>query len=82
MTEASLFGTLPNGSYGAQMGNDDVIMTCITATEFFNTTDYADFIEELLDFIDPDLHDEMEKILFKDNDQAGDLQYDIYDLLK
>jgi hypothetical protein len=82
VTEASLFGTLPNGSYGAQMGNDDVIMTCITATEFFNTTDYADFVEELLDFIDPDLHDEMESILFKDNDQAGDLQYDIYDLLK
>jgi hypothetical protein len=82
VTEASLFGTLPNGSYGAQMGNDDVIMTCITATEFFNTTDYADFIEELLDFIDPDLHDEMESILYKDTDQAGDLQYDIYDLLK
>ena len=82
VTEASLFGTLPNGSYGAQMGNDDVIMTCITATEFFNTTDYADFIEELLDFIDPDLHNEMESILYKDTDQAGDLQYDIYDLLK
>ena len=82
VTEASLFGTLPNGSYGAQMGNDDVIMTCITATEFFNTTDYADFVEELLDFIDPDLHDEMEKILYKDNEQEGDLQYDIYDLLK
>ncbi len=82
VTEASLFGTLPNGSYGAQMGNDDVIMTCITATEFFNTTDYADFVEEILDFIDPELHDEMEAILFKDSDQQGDLQYDIYDLLK
>ena len=82
VTEASLFGTLPNGSYGAQMGNDDVIMTCITATEFFNTTDYADFVEELLDFIDPDVHDEMEAILYKDSDQQGDLQYDIYDLLK
>lgn len=82
VTEASLFGTLPNGSYGAQMGNDDVIMTCITATEFFNTTDYADFIEEILDFIDPAVHDEMESILYKDSDQQGDLQYDIYDLLK
>jgi hypothetical protein len=82
VTEASLFGTLPNGSYGAQMGNDDVIMTCITATEFFNTTDYADFVEEILDFIDPAVHDEMESILYKDSDQQGDLQYDIYDLLK
>jgi hypothetical protein len=82
VTEASLFGTLPNGSYGAQMGNDDTIMTAITATEFFNTTDYADYIEELLDFIDPDLHDAMEQILYRDSQDQGDLQYDIYDLLK
>ena len=80
--EASLFGRLPNGSYGAQMGNDDIIMTAITATEFFNTTDYADFIEELLDVIDEELHDAMERILYRDNDSEGDLQYDIYDLLK
>jgi hypothetical protein len=80
--EASLFGTLRNGSYGAQMGHDDVIMTAITATEFFNTTDYADFVEEALDFIDLEIHNKMESILFKDNDSEGDLQYDIYDLLK
>jgi hypothetical protein len=41
--EASVFGKLKNGSYGAQMGHDDTIMTAITATEFFGTTDYADF---------------------------------------
>ena len=33
------------------MGHDDIIMTAITATEFFGTTDYADYIEELLDVI-------------------------------
>lgn len=82
IVEASLFGTLRNGSYGAQMGNDDTIMTAITGTEFFNTTDYADYIEELLDVIDPDVHDAMEGILFKDNSEQGDLQFDIYDLLK
>lgn len=82
VTEASLFGVLPNGSYGAQMGNDDLIMTCITATEFFNTTDYADYIEELLDFVDPNIHAKMEEILYKDMDSDGDLQYDIYDLIK
>lgn len=82
VSEASLFGVLPNGSYGAQMGNDDLIMTCITATEFFNTTDYADYIEELLDVIDPQTHAKMEQILYKDMDSDGDLQYDIYDLLK
>jgi hypothetical protein len=79
--EASLFGTLKNGSYGAQMGNDDTMMTCVTATEFFGTSDYADYVEELLDIIDPEKHLLMERILYKDNDVQGDLQYDIYDLL-
>ena len=79
--EASLFGIVKNGSYGAQMGNDDSIMTCITATEFFTTVDYADYVEELLDIIEPEKHQLMEKILYKNNETSGDLQYDIYDLL-
>ena len=81
VTEASMFGTLVNGSYGAQHGNDDTLMTCVTITEFFLTVDYADFIEEVLDHIDEGLHNYMEKILYKDQNTDGDLQYDIYDLL-
>jgi hypothetical protein len=38
-------------------------------------------VEELLDFIEPDIHDTMEKVLYKDNATDGDLQYDIYDLI-
>ena len=79
--EASLFGTLKNGSYGAQMGNDDTIMTCITATEFFQTSDYADYVEELLDIIPREKYKIMEETLYKDLDVEGDLQFDIYDLL-
>ena len=81
VTEISLFGTLPNGNYGAQMGHDDLAMSSIISTEYFNTTAYADTVEELLDVIDPDLHDFMELTLYKDNGDQGDLQYDIYDLL-
>lgn len=81
VVEASMFGTLPNGSYGAQHGNDDVVMSCVTMSEFLQTVDYADFIEELLDFIDEDLYGHMEKILYKDQASDGDMQYDIYDLL-
>lgn len=80
--EASLFGKGRSGGYAAQMGHDDIIITAITATEFLNTTDYADYIEELLDVIDDSLHAEMERVLYKDNDAQGDLQFDIYDLLK
>ena len=79
--EASLFGIVKNGSYGAQMGNDDTIMTCVTATEFFTTVDYADYIEELLDIIEPEKHQLMETVLYKNNDFQGDLQFDIYSLL-
>lgn len=80
--EASLFGKGRSGGYEAQMGHDDVIITAITATEFINTTDYADYIEEILDVIPDDIHAEMERVLYRDNDTEGDLQYDIYDLLK
>lgn len=79
--EASLFGVLKNGSYGAQMGHDDTIMTAIIATEFFGTNDYADYVEELLDIIEPEKFELMEKVLYKDSDIQGDMQYDIYDLL-
>ena len=79
--EASLFGILRNNSYGAQMGHDDIIMTAITATEFFGTTDYADYVEELLDIIPQEKVQLMEKTLYKESDTQGDLQYDIYDLL-
>jgi hypothetical protein len=63
------------------MGHDDLAMSSIIATEFFNTTAYADSIEEMLDIIDPDIHDFMEMTLFKDNEDQGDLNFDIYDLL-
>jgi hypothetical protein len=79
--EASLFGVNKSGNYSAQMGHDDLIMSSIISTEFFGTTDYADFVEEILDLIDGDLHDFMESVLYKDNTSSGDLQYDIYDLL-
>ena len=80
--EISTFGTLPSGNYGGQMGNDDLAMTCINATEFMNTVDYADYVEELLDRIDQSIHNKMEETLYKDRDSSdGNLHYDIYDLL-
>lgn len=79
--EISLFGTLPSGKYGAQMGHDDLAMSSIIATEYFNTTAYADSVEELLDIIDPEVHDYMEMTLYKDSQEQGDLNFDIYDLL-
>ena len=81
VNEASVFGTIKNGSYGAQLGHDDIVMSCVTATEFFNTTAYADYIEEMLDIIPKDIYNVMEDVLYKDNSNSGDMQYDIYDII-
>lgn len=80
--EISKFGKLTNGTYGGQSGHDDLAMSSINCSEFFNTVDYADFVEEILDLISVDLHDYMENILYKGSEKSdGDLHYDIYDLL-
>ncbi|MFM5943528.1 MAG: hypothetical protein ACKO9G_09140, partial [Dolichospermum sp.] len=43
--EISSFGRTPSGSYIGQMGHDDHVMTCVSATEFFSTLDYSDYVE-------------------------------------
>jgi len=79
--EISTFGKMPNGSYGGQMGNDDIAMSIVNCTEFLNTVDYADFVEELLDTVNEEEYQSMEQFIFKDSDDDGTLNFDIYDLL-
>jgi hypothetical protein len=78
--ESSTFGKLPNGSYAGQLGNDDLIMTCINSSEFFTTLDFSDFVEEIYDDIDEGLQIKIEEILEKDS-KGGNLNFDIYDLV-
>jgi hypothetical protein len=78
--EACTFGKTPNGNYEGQMGNDDLIMTCINVTEFFHTLDFSDFVEEKFDSVDAKFQDEIETILDKDS-KGGSLYFDIYDLV-
>ena len=78
--ESSTFGKLPNGSYAGQLGNDDLIMTCINSSEFFTTLDFSDFVEEIYDVIDPSIQNQIEEILEKDS-KGGNLNFDIYDLV-
>lgn len=78
------FGKLAKGSYGGQQGNDDAAMTVVNASTFLNTMDFADFVDEYLDQ-DQHVHlnDEMEAVLYKDRDSVdGNLNFDIYDLIK
>jgi len=78
--EASTFGKLPNGSYAGQLGNDDLIMTCVNSSEFFTTLDFADFVEEIYDIIDINKQQGIEQILEKDS-KGGNLNFDIYDII-
>ena len=78
--ESSTFGKLPNGSYAGQLGNDDLIMTCINSSEFFTTLDYSDFVEEIYDVMDTSIQNQIEEILEKDS-KGGNLNFDIYDLV-
>jgi hypothetical protein len=78
--EASTFGKLTNGNYAGQLGNDDLIMTCINVSEFFNTGDFSEFVEELYDTVDNKYTEEIDQILEKDS-KGGNLNFDIYDIV-
>jgi len=78
--ESTTFGKLPNGSYAGQSGNDDMIMSSINASEFLNTVDFTEYVEELFDLVDPEIQTRIEDILERDL-KGGDLNYDIYDLV-
>jgi hypothetical protein len=78
--ESTTFGKMPNGSYAGQLGNDDLIMTCINSSEFFMTSDFSEFAEEIYDTVDTAIQNEIDDILEKDA-KGGDMNYDIYDLV-
>jgi hypothetical protein len=68
--EAKMFSRNPNGTYSAQTGNDDCVMTCVTASSFFETLDYNEIVEEYFDNIDEDLQDKIDSIL--ENSDPGE----------
>jgi len=77
--EATTFSRTKNGSYAAQSGNDDAIMTCVTVTSIFDTSDYSEMVEELLDYIDPAISESINQIL-EIHDGGGDT-FNIYEIV-
>ena len=75
------FGKTPSGSYAGQLGNDDLAMSSIIATEFLMTADFSDFVEEILEVTDSNINDKIEEILYSDNQGDGDTDFDIYSLV-
>jgi hypothetical protein len=79
--EARKFTKLASGSYGAQRGTDDLIMSAANVGTAFETLDYADYAEELFDLLDEKIQDSITEILDNNAGADGNLNYDIYDSL-
>ena len=73
--EGRMFSRNPNGSYSAQSGNDDIIMTSVTASAFFETLDYYEIIEEYFDHMEDAKQKKIDGIL----DSSDDDSENIYD---
>ena len=74
---------MKKGTYAAQRGHDDRIMSSILTSEFLNTTDYADLIEEFADTIeDQEWLNKTDEILERTAPEGdGAMDYNIYDIV-
>jgi hypothetical protein len=72
-----MFSRNSNGSYSAQSGNDDIIMTSVTASAFFETLDYFEIIEEYYDYMESSKQKKIDGIL----DSSDDDSENIYDMM-
>jgi hypothetical protein len=74
--EAKAFSRNPNGSYSAQSGNDDCIMTCVSASSFFETLDFMEIVEDIFDDLDSSVQKRIDEMLDFDDENNGDSMYD------
>jgi hypothetical protein len=81
VSEAAMFSRNENGTYSAQTGNDDCMMTIVNACSFFDTVDYSETVEELFDYIPQIYKTEIEKTLESSGNLSGD-SFNIYDILE
>ena len=77
INEARMFSRNPNGTYSAQTGNDDIMMTSVTASSFFDTLDYYEIIEEFFDTLDSSKQKMIDGILDAKTDDSDNF----YDLI-
>jgi Terminase large subunit, T4likevirus-type, N-terminal len=49
--ELGSFGKSSNGTYRSQNGNDDLAMTCVSTAAFFESTNFWELVNEMLDIL-------------------------------
>ena len=81
VSEAAMFSRNENGTYSAQTGNDDCMMTVVNACSFFDTVDYSETVEELFDYIEEIYKTKIEETLEISGNLSGD-SFNIYDIVE
>jgi RNase P subunit RPR2 len=59
--EFKMFGRMKNGTYSAQGGHDDLVMTCIEVVTFMDTADFRDIADDLFESMDTEKRDRIMK---------------------
>lgn len=80
ISEAKSFGRNKNGTFSAQSGNDDLIMSCVNIASFFGTTEHAEMIEDVFEFVDSHRQSLIFKKIEELDKNNNDLDY--YEMMK
>lgn len=75
--EAKMFSRRTNGTFSAQTGNDDIIMSSITASGIIDTLDFIEITEELYDTLPEHIQKKLDKLQEK-FEKFNDDVYDIF----
>lgn len=67
--EFKLFSKLDNGTYKAQSGHDDRCMSTINAGTFFEHPTFTDMCDEMFQYIDPQMAQEIEDLVDAERDK-------------
>lgn len=68
--ELSAFGINAKGSYSSQSGHDDIAMTLVNLTVFFDSPQYYELVENIYDDLDPKYKDAIEEKLNSGGDDS------------
>ena len=80
--ELKTFGKNKSGKYQGIGGHDDCVMTCIHASQFFSTVDFADLVEEKYEYVDQVIKDKInEELQIKNTTGQETMYYDIYETI-
>ena len=80
ISEAKGFGLNKKGTFSAQSGHDDLIMSCINIAAFFGTTEQSEMVEDIYDFLDSTRINAINKKINIENIENNDMTY--YGLFK